>query len=49
MPAAYADEVVAEDDTPASGAQAACVKRFKTYDPRSGTSVGKGGRRIAFP
>ena len=26
-----------------------CIRRFRTYDLRSGTYVGKGGRRIACP
>ena len=26
-----------------------CMRRFRTYDPQSGTYVGKGGRRIACP
>jgi hypothetical protein len=25
------------------------MRRFRTYDPQSGTYVGKGGRRIACP
>ena len=31
------------------GDVAYCIRRFRTYDPRSGTYVGKGGRRIACP
>ncbi|HTM73412.1 MAG TPA: BA14K family protein, partial [Pseudolabrys sp.] len=26
-----------------------CAQRFRTYDQRSGTYVGKGGRRIPCP
>jgi hypothetical protein len=26
-----------------------CARRFRTYDPQSGTYVGKGGRRIPCP
>jgi hypothetical protein len=26
-----------------------CMRRFRTYDPSTGTYVGKGGRRIACP
>ena len=26
-----------------------CMRRFRTYDPSTGTYIGKGGRRIACP
>ncbi|GEP11528.1 hypothetical protein MGN01_33730 [Methylobacterium gnaphalii] len=45
MPATYGEEIVPADD-----AQAAyCARRFKTYDPRTGTYVAKGGKRRPCP
>ena len=36
-------------DSGYGGDVAYCIQRFRTYDLRSGTYVGKGGRRIACP
>lgn len=48
----YAQSTYADDEAeaePVDAAAAACARRFKTYDPRTGTYIGKGGRRLRCP
>lgn len=47
--AATYEEVPAEAGAVTGDGAAYCAKRFKSYNPRTGTYIAKGGRRVACP